>query len=84
MATANNQLRTARERTASLTHPGGGLSRQELADLVNTWVWEHHNKTVVLATANYVGKLENGIIRWPGNYIVKRSGRSWVFPTIPS
>jgi hypothetical protein len=29
-------------------------------------VWDHHDKTVVLATANYIGKLENGIIRWPG------------------
>jgi hypothetical protein len=66
MAAANNKLRAARERTASPTCPDEGLSRQELAELVNTWVWEHHNKTVVVATANYVGKLENGIIRWPG------------------
>jgi hypothetical protein len=66
MTTENNQLRAARERTASPTHPDGGLSRQELAELVNTWVWDHHDKTVVLATANYIGKLENGIIRWPG------------------
>ena len=68
MTTENNQLRAARERTASPTHPDGGLSRQELADLVNTWVWDHHDKTVVLATANYIGKLENGIIRWPGKF----------------
>jgi transcriptional regulator with XRE-family HTH domain len=66
MTTENNQLRAARERTASPTHPDGGLSRQELAELVNTWVWDHHDNTVVLATANYIGKLENGIIRWPG------------------
>ena len=65
MAEANDQLRTARERTASPTHPDVGLTRQELADLVNTWVWEHHDKKVVLATANYIGKLETGIIRWP-------------------
>jgi hypothetical protein len=65
MTTANNQLRTARERTASPTQPGVGLSRQELAELVNIWVWEHHDKKVVLATANYIGKLETGIIRWP-------------------
>ena len=66
MTTANDQLRVARERTASPTHPEDGLSRQELAELVNTWVWNHHDNTVVLATANYIGKLENGIIRWPG------------------
>jgi len=61
----NDQLRTARRRTASLTHPDECLTRQELAELVNTWVWEHHDKKVE-ATANYVGKLEQGIIRWPG------------------
>jgi hypothetical protein len=66
VATANDKLRAARERTASPTYPDGGLSRQELADLVKTWVWDHHEKTVVLATANYIGKLENAIIRWPG------------------
>ncbi|MGH3866254.1 MAG: hypothetical protein ACRDQ4_09015 [Pseudonocardiaceae bacterium] len=63
MAEANDQFRAARERTASPTHQGVCLSRQELADLVNTWVWEHHNEKVVLATANYIGKLETGIIR---------------------
>ena len=65
MATANDQLRAARERTTSLAHPGTGLSRQELADLVSAWVWDHHNKTVVV-TAHYIGRLETGVIRWPG------------------
>ncbi|MBW0008504.1 MAG: hypothetical protein JO063_00060 [Pseudonocardiales bacterium] len=32
----NDQLRTARRRTASLTHPDECLTRQELAELVNT------------------------------------------------
>ncbi|MGH3868945.1 MAG: XRE family transcriptional regulator [Pseudonocardiaceae bacterium] len=54
----------ARERTASPSNPEMCLSRQELADLVNIWVWKHHNKTV-FATASYVGKLEIGLIRWP-------------------
>ena len=35
MTEANDQLLRARERTASRTNPGMGLSRQELADLVN-------------------------------------------------
>jgi hypothetical protein len=65
MAAANNKLRVARQRTALPTHPDECLSRQELAELVNTWVWEHHDEKVVLATANYVGKLETGKIRWP-------------------
>jgi hypothetical protein len=65
LATANDQLRAARERTASPTYPDECLSRQELAELVNTWIYEHHH-TVVQASANWVGQLERGTIRWPG------------------
>ncbi|MGH3864983.1 MAG: XRE family transcriptional regulator [Pseudonocardiaceae bacterium] len=64
MAEANHQFRAARERTASPHHPGLGLTRQELADLVNAWVWNHHTKKV-LVTAHYIGRLEIGLIRWP-------------------
>jgi transcriptional regulator with XRE-family HTH domain len=42
-----------------------GLSRQELAELVNAWAWEHHKKTEY-HRANWVGQLERGKIRWPG------------------
>ncbi|MGH3885989.1 MAG: XRE family transcriptional regulator, partial [Pseudonocardiaceae bacterium] len=65
MAAANNQFRAARERTASLTYPEDCLSRQELAELTNAWIWNHHHKVVEL-TGNYIGKLEQGVIRWPG------------------
>ncbi|MGH3824625.1 MAG: XRE family transcriptional regulator [Pseudonocardiaceae bacterium] len=65
MATANNEFRAARKRTASLTYPEDCLSRQELAELVNAWIWDHHHKTVALS-GNYIGKLEQGVIRWPG------------------
>ncbi|MGB6162261.1 MAG: XRE family transcriptional regulator [Pseudonocardiaceae bacterium] len=65
MTEANDQFRAARERTASPTHQGLCLTRQELAEMVNTWVWEHHNKKVVVVTAHYIGRLETGIIRWP-------------------
>ncbi|MGH4012020.1 MAG: hypothetical protein ACRDTH_28325 [Pseudonocardiaceae bacterium] len=64
MAVANDQLRVVRERTASPTHPDECLSRQELAELVNAYIWDHHDKLVELS-ANYVGKLERGLIRWP-------------------
>jgi hypothetical protein len=64
MPAANDRFRAARERTASPTYQGVSLTRQELADLVNAWVWEHHNTTVVV-TAHYIGRLETGIIRWP-------------------
>jgi hypothetical protein len=50
LATENDQLREARHRTASLAHPDECMSRQELAELVNTWIWEHHNKKKVLLT----------------------------------
>ncbi len=66
---ANDLLRTARRRTASLTSPDVGLSRQELAELVNTYVWEHHDGKVVQASANSIGQLERGKIRWPGKLI---------------
>jgi hypothetical protein len=63
--TPNDVLRAARQRTASLTSPDVCLSRQELAELVNAWVWEHHEK-VVEHSANWVCQLECGKIRWPG------------------
>jgi transcriptional regulator with XRE-family HTH domain len=63
--TPNDLLRTARKRTASLTSPDMGLSRQELAELVNTWAWDHHKK-LLEHSANYIGQLETGKIRWPG------------------
>jgi hypothetical protein len=63
--TANEQLRRARERTESPSHPGECLSRQELAELVNAHIWRNHGKTVEI-DANYIGKLERGVIRWPG------------------
>ncbi len=61
---ANDQLRAARQRTASLTSPDVCLSRQELAELVNTWAWNHHEKTLY-HSVSWVGQLERGKIRWP-------------------
>ena len=61
---ANDLLRAARQRTASLTSPDMCLSRQELAELVNAWVRDHHEK-MVEHSANYIGQLECGKIRWP-------------------
>jgi hypothetical protein len=61
---ANDKFREARQRTASLAYPDECLSRQELAELANAWIWEHHKKEARL-TGNYIGKLEQGVIRWP-------------------
>jgi hypothetical protein len=60
----NELLRQARERLPSRQVPGESLSRQEVAELVNQWIYEHHEKTVEL-DANYIGKLERGLIHWP-------------------
>ncbi|MGH4016869.1 MAG: XRE family transcriptional regulator [Pseudonocardiaceae bacterium] len=64
MAEPNDQLRRARERIESPYASGDCLSRQELAELVNAWVYEHTKRTVEL-DANYIGKLEQGKIRCP-------------------
>ncbi|WP_202970563.1 helix-turn-helix domain-containing protein [Saccharothrix sp. ALI-22-I] len=60
----NEALRAARERTESPAHPGECLSRQELAELVNEYVYRHANRREGI-DANYVGKVERGLIRWP-------------------
>ena len=65
MTAANEKLRAARERTGSMAHPDECLSREELAEKVNAWVWDHHH-TMVAASANYIGQLERGKISWPG------------------
>jgi hypothetical protein len=60
----NEQLRQTRERLPSRRTPGECLSRQEVAELVNAWIFQETGKTIEL-DANYVGKLERGAIRWP-------------------
>ncbi|MGH3718171.1 MAG: XRE family transcriptional regulator [Pseudonocardiaceae bacterium] len=61
----NDQFRDARENTESPTYPGYGLTRQELAELVNAYVYDHHDKKMTEASANYIGQVESGKIRWP-------------------
>jgi hypothetical protein len=66
MAEPNDRLRRARERVESPNATGQPLSRQELAELVNAWVYENTTPPRVIATdANYIGQLERGRIRWP-------------------
>ncbi|MGH3856097.1 MAG: XRE family transcriptional regulator [Pseudonocardiaceae bacterium] len=64
MAMENERFRAARERTASPDHPDEGLSRRDLAELANAWIWEHH-KTMTSLDSNHVGKIERGLVRWP-------------------
>jgi hypothetical protein len=66
LAEPNDDLRRARERVESPNATGQPLSRQELAELVNAWVYEHTTPPKILVTdANYLGQLERGRIRWP-------------------
>jgi hypothetical protein len=61
----NNRLTDARRRVPSPSGSGRSMSRQELAEAVNGYLWKEHNQKVSL-DANYVGKLERGEHRWPG------------------
>lgn len=60
----NEQLRQARERSSSRDMPGVPLSRQELAEQVNAYLFDRTGKRFELDD-NYIGKLERGVIRWP-------------------
>jgi hypothetical protein len=60
----NERLRSARERTGSRESPGHAMSRQEMADQLNTYLFRVTGREFGI-DANYVGKLERGVIRWP-------------------
>lgn len=60
---ANTKLRTARERTPSRLVPGG-LTRAELAALIDDYVYRHHGISTPV-DRKYIAKLEAGRIRWP-------------------
>lgn len=64
MGEPNDRLRRARARVESPQATGEPLTRQELAELVNEWMSVHKGRILEL-DANYVGKLEQGTIRWP-------------------
>jgi hypothetical protein len=60
----NDLLRQARLRMSSPSGSGRPMSRQELADAVNAYLWKQYEHAANL-DANYVGKLERGDHRWP-------------------
>lgn len=57
MTKPNHRLRRLREHDAR-------LSRQDLADQANAYLWSTFSERVEL-DANYIGKLERGVIAWP-------------------
>jgi len=62
--TPNTQLRAARERMLSPTGSQRPMSRQELAETINAYLWHKHRRRAAL-DGNYIGKLERGDHRWP-------------------
>lgn len=77
MAELNDHLRRARERVESPNATGEPLSRQELAELVNAWVYANTTAhRVIELDANYVGKLERRAIQWPQDPDVRKGFRA--------
>lgn len=60
----NTLLRDARLRLRSPSGSGRRMSRQELAEAVNAYLWERYRRRAAL-DGSYVGKLERGDHRWP-------------------
>jgi hypothetical protein len=55
------------------------MSRQELADAVNAYLYDH-TMQVFRLDANYIGKLEQGAVRWPNEHY-RRGIRAVLGPT---
>ncbi|GAA3758390.1 hypothetical protein GCM10022225_49700 [Plantactinospora mayteni] len=60
----NERLRQARLARLSPSGSGRAMSRQELAEAVNAVVFAATG-VVIRLNANYIGKLELGVHRWP-------------------
>lgn len=61
----NTKLTQARRRLSSPSEAPRPMSRQELAEAVNAYVWEKHKRRLNL-DENDIGKLERGEVRRPG------------------
>ncbi|MEU4162966.1 hypothetical protein [Actinoplanes sp. NPDC026670] len=61
---ANELLRQARLRLPAPSGSGRPMSRRELAEAVNEYLWRTHGRRSAI-DADYVGKLERGDYRWP-------------------
>ena len=60
----NERLRAAREATPSRIAPGEGMSRGELAEAVNRYLWESTQRRYTL-DAHTIARYERGVVRWP-------------------
>ncbi len=64
MGEHNRALRAARERMPSRTAPGEYMTRAELADAVNRYLWESTGRRFDLDD-HLIGKWERGVVRYP-------------------
>ena len=65
MATPNAKLRAIREAASSRAKVGEGMTRAELADAVNVFLWETRKQRYTL-DADTLKRYESGKIGWPG------------------
>ncbi|GII23696.1 hypothetical protein [Planosporangium mesophilum] len=63
----NHLLRQARRALLSPSGSGRPLSRQELADAANAWLY-HTSGIVVCRDADYIKRLERGLRHWPQDH----------------
>lgn len=66
----NRKLQAAREALPSPSGaPGLSMSRRELADAANAYVWRHTSgKQHTNMTEHDIGRYERGEVRWPGRW----------------
>lgn len=67
MSQPNDLLRTVRMNTPSRALPSEPLSRRELAEAANAWLWQTTNKRYEL-DAHTIARYERGAVRWPGRH----------------
>ncbi len=65
MATPNAKLRAIREANPSRAKAGEGMTRAELADAVNAFLWETRKQRYSL-DADTIKRYESGKVGWPG------------------
>lgn len=64
MPEPNLSFQRARQALPSPSAPGESASREDLANLVNAWMFDKHRRSGCL-TRHYIGKLERGEVLWP-------------------
>jgi hypothetical protein len=66
LVAGNEALLRARLAQRSRARPLRPMSRRELAELVNQYIWDNYRQRTGL-DENYIGKLERNVVRWPND-----------------